>query len=241
MPDLIGHTDPKFAGFDLTVSDAQREAEWEREFDAFESTQSLPALEIMRLPNDHTSGTRPGALTPQAMVAENDAAFGRLVDVVSHSTDWSDTAIFAIEDDAQNGPDHVDDQRTTLYVVSPYARSGVHHRHYSTAGVVRTIELILGLPAMSSYDASAEPLYDAFGTTAAIGPFTALAPKIDLHAINGRAAYRADDSRHLNFAREDSVPDGELNDILWHAVRGAKATPPPYGLFSTANGVADNE
>jgi YVTN family beta-propeller protein len=241
MPDLIGHTDPKFAGFDLTISDATREAEWEREFDTYESTRSLPALEIVRLPSDHTSGTRPGALTPQAMVADNDAAFGRLVDVVSHSADWSGTAIFAIEDDAQNGPDHVDDQRTTLYVVSPYARSGVHHRHYSTAGVLRTIELILGLPAMSSYDASAEPLYDAFGSTAAIGPFTAIAPKIDLHTINGAAAYRANDSLHLNFAREDSVPDGVLNDILWHAVRGAKATPPPYGLFSTAHTIADKE
>ena len=232
MPDLIGHTDPKYAGFDLAISDAAREAEWEREFNAFESTGTLPALEILRFPGDHTAGTKPGAHTPQAMVADNDAALGRLVEVVSHSPDWSDTVIFAIEDDAQNGPDHVDDQRTTFYVASPYARSGVHHERYSTAGVVRTIELILGLPAMSAYDASAQPLYDAFTTTPNLAPYAAIAPNVDLKAINTRTAYRAGDSARLDFSHEDRIPDGVLNDIVWHAVRGAQATPPPYGVFS---------
>jgi DNA-binding beta-propeller fold protein YncE len=235
MADLAPETDPRFIGFDLAVKDADRLAEWKREFDAYVRSGTLPALEIVRLPNDHTAGTKLGAPTPQVYVAENDAAFGRLVDIVSHSRYWNSTAIFAIEDDAQNGPDHVSAQRTTLFVASPYARAGVHHARYSSAGLLRTIELILGLEPLSAYDAAALPLYDAFGATPDPRPYDALPARIDLSTVNGRSAYRASDSGHLNFSREDGVPDAVLNDIIWHAVRGAHATPPPYGAFSTAN------
>ncbi len=217
MPGLTGKIDERYAGFDLQVSDETRIDEWKREFDGYVQRGDLPSLEIVRLPNDHTSGTKPGTLTPQAFVAQNDHAFGRLVDAVSHSKYWASTAIFAIEDDSQNGPDHVDDQRTTFYLVSPYAAQGVHHAHYSTSGVLRTIELLLGLPPMSIYDAVAPPLYDAFALQPSVAPFNVIPARIDVNAKNERTAYGAAQSSRMDFARADDVDDAELNDILRHA------------------------
>ena len=231
MPDLIGRIDPKYQGYDLSYRDEDRESEWAREFALFVERGDLPALEIVRLPSDHTYGTRPGTRTPSAMVAENDLALGRIIDAVSHSRYWKETAIIAIEDDAQNGPDHVDDQRTTLYIASPYARGGVRHEHYSTAGVVRTIELILGLPPLSAYDAAARPMYAAFGREPDLRSYEVTPARIDLEAKNTATSYRARDSARLDFSKEDRVPAAIFNDILWHAVKGASATPPPYGAF----------
>lgn len=232
MPALGAVTDPRFVGWDISYRDEAREAEWRREFDAYVKNGNLPALEIIRLPNDHTAGTRPGARTPQAFVAENDLAFGRLVDAVSHSPYWKDTAIFAVEDDAQNGPDHVSAERMPIYVVSAYARGGVNHGDYSTAGIVATIESILGLPPMSAYDASANDVEEAFIAKRDLRPYDALPEAVDLEAKNGAAAYRARESARLDFTREDAAPDATLNDIVWHAVRGADSTPPPYGAFA---------
>ena len=229
--DLLGITDVKYPGWDLDLSDLVRESEWAREFAQFVRDGNLPALEIVRLPNDHTAYTSAKALTPRAMVAQNDLAFGRIVDAVSHSKYWASTAIFAIEDDAQNGPDHVDDQRTTFYLASPYAKIGAHHEHYSSAGVVRTIELILGLPPMTAYDAAARPMYAAFGPKADLRSFSALPARIDLHERNSPTSYRARDSAKLDLREEDDVPPAVGNDILWHAVKGATVTPPPYGAF----------
>ncbi len=223
MRDLAPNTDPRARGFDLTYSDLDREAEWAREFDAYDAHGDLPQLELLRLPSDHTAATKPGALTPIAYVAQNDLALGRLVAHLSRSRHWHDTAVFVVEDDAQNGPDHVDAQRMTAYVVSAYARGGVVHVHHSTAGIVRTIELILGLPPMSAYDAAALPLYDAFTATPDLRPYDALPERVDLSARNTAAAYRARDSAKLDFSREDAVPDAVLNDIITHAVRGARA------------------
>jgi len=233
MRGLAAVTDPHFPGFDLGYSDLDREAEWAREFAGYVRDHNLPQLEIMRLPNDHTNGTSPGKLTPSAFAAQNDVAVGRLVDAVSHSPYWRDTAIFIVEDDAQNGPDHVDDQRMPAYVASPYAAGGVLHEHYSTAGIVRSIELILGLAPLSVYDAAARPLYGAFRAKADLRPFDAVPAKIDLNARNSYAAYRAADSLAADFSREDRVPDALLNDLIWHAVRGPSAAPPPYGAFSS--------
>ena len=145
----------------------------------------------MRFPQDHTSGTRVGAWTPQADVADNDLAVGRLVEAVSHSADWHDTAIFIVEDDAQNGPDHVDEQRSTLYVISPYAAGGVLHGHYTQSSVLRTIEVLLNLPPLTPYDAGAAPLTAAFGSTADLRPFDALPARFDVEARNTPAAYHA--------------------------------------------------
>ena len=232
MADLAAVTDPKFVGFDTSVRDEAREAEWAREFDGYVAQRNLPQLEIVRLPNDHTAGTRPGSRTPTAFVAENDLALGRLVDKVSHSPYWRETAIFIVEDDAQNGPDHVDAQRMTAYVVSPYAHGGVVHERFSTAGIVRTIEELLGMPRLSTYDTAARPLWAALDGKPDFTPYVALPPTTDLEATNAAAAYRAADSARADFSREDGVPDAELNDIVWHAVRGVRATPPPYGAFA---------
>jgi sugar lactone lactonase YvrE len=226
-------TDAQFVGFDLRVSDAAREAEWSHEFDAYVTNGTLPQLEIVRLPNDHTAGTFPGALTPKAFVAQNDVALGAMIDKLSHSRYWGDTAVFVVEDDAQNGPDHVDDQRMPAFAISPYSAGGVVHQHFSTAGIVRTIELILGLPPMTVYDAGARPLYAAFTTQPDLRPYDALPARLDLDEINKRTAYRAADSARADFSREDAVPSAELNDILWHAVRGTSAPEPAVGSFSS--------
>jgi YVTN family beta-propeller protein len=228
---LNANTDRGFATFDMSVEDVVRFNEWKREFDAFEASHTLPQLEIVRFPRDHTSGTRAGSVTPQGMVADNDLAVGKLVEAVSHSPDWSSTAIFVLEDDAQNGPDHVDEQRSTFYLASPYATGGLRHETYTQASVLRTIEILLGLPPMSAYDAGAPPLSAAFTATPNLAPFDALPARIDVKAKNGATAYRAADSARFDLAEADRVDDAVMNDVLWHAVKGARATPPPYGLF----------
>ncbi len=220
MPHLAdGHVAPQYPGWNLEISDQVRYEAWKDEFDRYVAGDDLPQLEIVRLPNDHTMGTRPGELTPQAYVAQNDEALGEIVDAVSHSPYWATTAIFVVEDDAQNGPDHVDDQRTTLYVVSPYALAGTHHDVYTTASVLHTIELLLGMPAMSIYDAVAPPLYGAFGFRPILQPFDAIAPRVDVNARNARTAYGAAESMRLDFRDADEADPRILNDILAHAVR----------------------
>jgi len=218
-PGLKGRIDPRYRGWDLSYSDELRVNEWQREFKGYVERDDLPGLEIVWLPNDHTAGTSPTVLKPQAMVAQNDHALGRIVDTVSHSKYWESTAIFVIEDDAQNGPDHVDDQRTTFYLASAYATAGVHHAHYTQSSVVHTIELLLGLPPMNIYDSAAPPMYDAFGLTPDATPFTAIAPRIDIMQHNEQTAYGARRSEHLDFSREDAVNPAILNDILAHAAR----------------------
>ena len=216
MAGLIGKIDGRFPGFDLKISDEVRVDEWQREFTEFEHNGNLPALIILRLPNDHTAGTYPGAFSPQAFVAQNDHALGRVVDIVSHSRYWGSTAIFAIEDDSQNGPDHVDDQRTTFYLASAYAAPGVHHAQYTTSSVLRTIELLLGLPPMTIYDALAPPMYDAFALQPDLRPYDVIAPQIDDMVKNVRTAYGAAQSERMDFRDADAVDPRVLNDILAH-------------------------
>ncbi len=223
--ELRDRTDLHYPTFDMAVADVDRFREWKREYSAFVAAGTVPQIEVVRLPRDHTAGTRPGTVTPQGMVADNDAAVGMLADTVSHGPYWKDTAIFILEDDAQNGADHVDEQRSTFYLISPYAKGGIGHATYTTAGVLRTIELIFGMPPLTPYDAGARPLSQAFRTTPDLRPFVAMPPSTDVHALNLKTAYRAEDSARLDFSREDAVPDGELNDILWHAVRGHAAEP----------------
>ena len=217
---LAGHFDPQFIGWDLQTGDDVRFAEWQREFNAFVAGGNLPQLEIVYFPNDHTSGTRAGMPTPKAYVAMNDWAVGRLVDAVSHSRYWKSTAIFVLEDDAQNGPDHVSDQRSIFFIASPYARGGVQHAQYSTTSFLHTIELVLGLPPLSIYDAAARPLYDAFAVTPMnLAPFTATRPAVDVHAINAKTAYGSAVSAKLDFTHPDAVDPRVLNDIIAHAHR----------------------
>jgi hypothetical protein len=211
-------------------------SEWAREFNQFVASGTLPQLDILRLPSDHTAGTRPGFPTPQAYVAQNDAAVGRVVDIVSHSPYWKDTAIFITEDDAQNGPDHVDAHRTESLVISPYtARSYpyVDHTLYDTAAMVRTIELILGLPPLSQYDANAMPMWRAFTCSPDLGPYSGLAESIPVALTNTLSAYGAHASALMDFSREDRAPADALNRVIWHAIKGAHT---PYPVTTDGGG-----
>ena len=228
-PNLVGHSDLHYRRYDLSYREADRVAEWKREFDQFVAKDNLPQLEILRFGNDHTDGTNPGSFTPQSMVAENDAAVGQVVDAVSHSKYWASTAIFITEDDAQNGPDHVDSHRTTSLVISPYTSQSsprAEHTHYDTASMLRTIELILGMKPLSKYDAAATPMWQMFSSTPDMTPYNALAQTVS-PAYNTLRSYGAKQSAHMNFALPDQIPMDELNRILWHAVKGAR-TPYPH-------------
>jgi hypothetical protein len=187
---LEGHFDPWFRGFDLDVPDVKRAERFISEMKRFEREGDMPRWQIVRLPNDHTHGVTAGQRTPTAYVAENDAALGQLVEAVSHSKFWTNTAIFVIEDDAQNGPDHVDAHRTEALVISPYTRHGaVDSTLYSTTSMVRTMELILGLQPMTQFDAAATPMFHSFQPQADTSPYIALPANMDLNASNTSLAW----------------------------------------------------
>jgi DNA-binding beta-propeller fold protein YncE len=228
VPGLAGDVNPDYPPFDLSIPDGRRVDVWLKEFGEFEQNGKLPALSIIRLGNDHTAGARAGFPTPTAMIAENDAALGRLVEAISRSRYWKDSAVFVLEDDAQNGPDHVDAHRSVALVASPWARRGaVDSTLYTTSGMLRTIELILGLPPMSQYDAAAIPLYRSFQPQADLRPFEARPPRVPLDVRNASSAYGAEASAAMDFDEADEAPERELNEILWRSVRGADSPMPP--------------
>ena len=228
VPGLVGHISESYPPYDLLIPDNRRLDVWEKEFAGEVARGQVPALSIIRLGNDHTNGTRPGTPTPRAMVAENDLALGRLVDVISHSAIWKESAIFVLEDDAQAGPDHVDAHRSPAFVVSPFSRRRtVDSTMYSTSAMLRTMELILGLPPMSQYDASATPMYNAMQPTPDLQPFVRLPARISIDEKNDRMAYGAEASIRMNLAEADMAPERELNEILWRSIKGAGATVPP--------------
>jgi hypothetical protein len=162
------------------------------------------------------------------MMAENDLALGRLVETISNSVYWRDSAIFVVEDDAQSGPDHVDSHRSILLLASPFARRiAADHTFYTTSGVLRTIELLLGLPPMSQYDAAATAMYNAFTATPNLAAFRHLDPRVSLDEKNPPSAFGAAQSLAMDFSVEDRAPEALLNEILWRSVRGANAPMPP--------------
>lgn len=229
VPGLKGRVHPDYPPYDLKVPDNRRVDVWLQEFRRFEETGEMPRLSILRLPADHTAGTRPGYPTPRAMIAENDQALGRLVEAVSKSRFWKQSAIFVVEDDAQNGPDHVDAHRSVLLVASPYTRRGtVDGTLYTTAGVLRTMELILGLAPLSQYDAAATPLYGAFQSRPSLEPFLRREARVPVNEMNAPTAWGAAASLAMDLDEEaDRAPDLELNEILWKSVRGAASPMPP--------------
>ena len=187
----------------------------------------LPQFMIMSLGENHTKGTTPGENTPVACVASNDLAVGQIVEAASRSRFWPTMAIFIIEDDSQNGPDHVDAHRTGGLVVSPYAKRGVlDPTHYTQVSMVRTMELILGLPPLTQYDAAAVPMFNAFARTPDVTPFTCIGPRVDLLAKNKRGDPGAAASARMDFDDYDDAPEDPLNRILWASVMGP-GTPYP--------------
>jgi YVTN family beta-propeller protein len=228
VPGLKGAVAPAFAGWDLEITDNRRIDTWLEEFNGFVVNKHLPRLSIVRLANDHTNGTKPGAPTPRAMIADNDLAVGRLVEAVSNSVYWKETAIFIVEDDAQSGPDHVDSHRSVLLVASPFAKRGfVDHTLYTTSGVLRTIELILGIPPMSQYDAAATPLVGAFNSIPDLSFFRRRDARIPLDEKNLPSAPGAAASLAMDFSEADRTPEVLLNDIIWRSVKGADSPMPP--------------
>ena len=229
---LLGHVSPRFKLPGMRDTDNVRvfleELDgYEKEFRSPNAAKRLPNFVVMSLPEDHTAGTRPGAFTPQAMVANADWAVGQLVERVTKSPYWPETAIFIIEDDAQNGPDHVDARRTVGLVISPYTkRAFVDSTLYTTSSMLRTIELLLGLPPMTQYDAAAMPMYNAFRETADLTPYAAIPPKIDVSAKNTPKSYGAQASLRMNLDEVDEAPMFELNEILWKSIRGAHSPMP---------------
>jgi YVTN family beta-propeller protein len=193
-----------------------------------EKTGNFPALTVMALPEDHTSGRRVGGITPDACVAANDLAVGKLIDAVSHSKFWPETAIFIIEDDAQNGQDHVDAHRTVGLVVSPYTRRGaVDHTMYTTSSMVRTIELMLHLPPMTQFDAAATPMFNSFMPTPDLRPYDCLKQQIDLMARNEPGNPGAKPSASLDWSDVDRADPDVLNHILWDYFKPGTPMPAP--------------
>ncbi len=242
-PALVGHIDPHFRTFDTHYREADRVAEWTGQYNQEVAINSVPQLTILRLPNDHTAGTTPGALTPQAFVAENDFAIGQVVDTVSHSKDWASTAIFITEDDSQNGPDHVDAHRTESLVISPYTYHKtpfVDHTLYDTAAMVRTMELILGLNPMSQYDIAAMPMWRDFTSHANKATYTALPEQYTPNQVNPASAYGAQASTNMDFKYADAIDEGQLNEILWHDIKGTN-TPYPGSKGSNTATASDTD
>ncbi|MFM8891609.1 MAG: bifunctional YncE family protein/alkaline phosphatase family protein [Planctomycetia bacterium] len=224
---LEGRIDPFFRSFDQNYSDLKRADRFIAELARFENEGEMPRLQVVRLPNDHTSGTSPGHLTPTAFVAENDLALGRVVEAVSRSRFWPTTAIFVVEDDAQNGPDHIDAHRTIAFVVSPWARrAAVDSSLYSTSSMLRTIELILGLEPMSQFDAAALPMIRSFAKQAVVEPYACRPAGVPLDEKNAATAWGAAASLAMDLSVEDAADDLLLNDVIWRSVRGAESPMP---------------
>ena len=236
-----------YVGWETNVPDQARADFFLRELRDFETRGEFPALTIMCLPNDHTSGTKAGSPVPAAQVADNDLAFGRIVEALSHSKFWPETAIFAIEDDPQSGWDHVSGYRTTAYCISPLAKRGaVVSTQYNTTSVIRTIEQILGLPVMNQFDASATPMFDCFQEQADLTPFVAVPNRVPLAQMNPAPAAITDPvlrrdaiaSAKMNFREADKAPEDQLNRILWRATKG---TGVPYPEWAATPGTDDDD
>ncbi len=224
---LEGRIDPYFWGYDLDYPDVKRAERFLSELGRFEKEGDMPRMQVVRLPNDHTSGTRVGKHTPTAMVAENDLALGQLVEGISKSKFWKETAIFVVEDDAQNGSDHVDAHRAVALVISPYTKKGmVDSTMYSTSSMLRTMELILGLKPMSQFDAAATPMFASFGPKCDTTPYFHEPARVDIEAKNLASAWGAKLSAGFDFTKEDAADDLLLNEVIWRSVKGNNSPMP---------------
>jgi hypothetical protein len=228
---------PTFAGFTGKVPDVYRAREFLKELKGYEEKGELPSLMMMLLPNDHTTGVKEEYPIPAAEVADNDLALGQIVEAISNSKFWKETAIFVIQDDPQSGYDHVDGKRTVAFCISPYTKRGkVISTQYNQNSILRTIELILGLSPMSQFDLTAEPMTDCFTEKADFTPYKALPNNIPLDQMNpkmsalrGKPLYWAKKSMEMPLDEPDEADDEELNKIVWYSVKGYDV---PYPVMS---------
>ncbi|TDX00625.1 bifunctional YncE family protein/alkaline phosphatase family protein [Dinghuibacter silviterrae] len=227
IPSVEGHSAPYSPGFDMTIQDQVRADAWEKDFDSLLAADAVPRLNTLRISDDHTSGQQKGHYSPVAAVADNDLAVGRIVEHLSHSRIWKESVVFILEDDAQAGPDHVDAHRSPAYIVGPFVkRNAVVHSMYSTSGMLRTIELILGLPPMSQYDAAALPMYACFTAQPDTTPYALLPARVDINERNTADNESVRRSARFDLAKEDAVPDKDMNEVIWKSVKGEAAVMP---------------
>lgn len=219
-PFLKANTDTRYPNFDMAIPDQRRMDVWLQAFSGWVAGGSMPALQILHLPRDHTAGASRGMATPRVMVADNDLALGRLVAAVSRSPFWKNTVIFVMEDDAQDGPDHVDSHRSPLLVISAYSRAGAVHRFTNTTDVLRTIEEILGLQSLSQFDEFGRPLRDIWTDQPDTTSYTALTPTVNFDERNPAGTRSARMSERLNLATADAADMELFNRVLWLAVKG---------------------
>jgi DNA-binding beta-propeller fold protein YncE len=226
-PYLASHSHPTFPNFDMKIPDQHRADLWLEEFAGYVQQGNLPALETIWLPRDHTAGGRPGFNTPRAMAADNDLAVGRIAEAVSHSPYWRSTVIFVLEDDAQNGPDHVDSHRSPLLVISPWARGGAIHRFANTTDVLKTIEELLHLGSMSQFDHYGRALRDVWLDRPDLTSYTVIRPTIDLAEVNQDTGKQARASTGFNLEVADAIDDDAFNRVLWSIEKGETSYPAP--------------
>ena len=223
IPVLDKHFHPTFPSYSLAIMDTTRLRIWKTEFETMVKENRVPQFNTLRLGNDHTEGLRIGRPTPYAHVADNDYAVGLLIETLSKSPIWNETAVFILEDDAQNGADHVDAHRSTAYVAGGFVkRNYVDHTAYSTSSMLRTMELILGLSPMSQYDAAAMPMWRSFDSVAKPSDFKAITPNVDLRTKNVVRNEWQRRSELFNFEKEDTNNDVAFNLVLWHGLKGDK-------------------
>ncbi|MDZ7606404.1 MAG: alkaline phosphatase family protein [Cyclobacteriaceae bacterium] len=224
---LKGHFDVDFPSYNLSIPDMVRFEKWREDFDSLVAIDAVPQFNSLRLPNNHTAGALIGMPTPRAMVAENDLALGKLIEHISKSPIWKSSAVFVLEDDAQNGPDHVDAHRSIAFVVSPYVkRRAIVSTMYSTASMLRTIELILGLPPMSQYDAASTPMWECFSATPDLTPYDALEASYNIREMNTEENEISRLSASFNLEVMDAAPDHLFSQVIWKAVKGLESEMP---------------
>jgi YVTN family beta-propeller protein len=227
IPVLENHFCSYYTSWDQKVRDTTRVNQWKRDFDSLVAINALPQLNTLRIINDHTEGMSIGRPTPFAHTADNDLAVGMFVDYLSKSPVWKESVVFILEDDAQNGPDHVDAHRSPAYVIGPYVkRNFVDHTPYSTSGILRTIELILGVAPMSQFDAGATPLWRCFTPTPNYKTYNAIPSNINLNDKNVVWNELSQRSAKFDLSKEDRVPDNEFSEVIWKGVKGLHAQMP---------------
>jgi YVTN family beta-propeller protein len=237
IPALKDNFCPNYSGFNMSIRDTARFNLWKKDFDSMLAAGKVPRLNTIRFGNDHTEGLKLGRPTPKAHNADNDLACGLFVEHLSHSPIWNESVIIILEDDAQNGPDHVDAHRSTTYVAGGFVKQGyVDHTMYSTSSALRTIELILGLPPMSQYDAAAEPMWRCFSNTASHPEFHSTANLVDLNLKNKEQSKFSRLSEKFDFSKEDRIPDAQFNEVVWAAIHGldSPCPAPVRAAFFTA-------
>ncbi len=237
---LAPYVSPDYPSFDLTIPDQRRADAWIGELGEFVRKGAMPALELLHLPADHTAGGRPGLETPRAYFADNDLALGRIVEALSKTPFWKSTVVFVVEDDAQNGPDHVDSHRAPFLMISPYNRPGRIHRFVNTTDVLATIEGILRLPSLSQFDHFGTPLDGVFAGEPDVRPYSAITPAQSLTEKNPSSGKIARESMKLDLDEPDAADEELFNEVLWQAFKGPSAPYPPTRRLSALDQIRSN-